>query len=359
MADLLDKIVEVIVTRQTTVPSMKSFSGHLIVDAFDPTGITPVFDAAHRVCKFGSLDEIQAAGFPETSYVYRAAMKQYSQSPHIGTIYVGIKLSSDASWAETLGQIKQQNNDWYALSVSARVMADQQQVAQWTQANDKLCCLATGDPQVVNAETGDIAAWAKLNVLDRVIVFYHPDCGVDTEDRLLDSDPIPEAALFGLMLTKQPGSPTWKFKKLSSVSTYDLTDGQYTTAMGKNVMIYPLVSDVQCTMEGKTAGGEYIDVIHGCDWLKARIQNLVFTALVQTDKVPFTDSGIQQIVSPLRAAMDEGVRYIILATYDITFPEAANVSVTDKGTRHLPDVSAEAPLAGAIHSTTIRVTVKL
>jgi hypothetical protein len=358
MADLLDKIVEVIVTRQTTVPSMKSFSGHLVVDAFNPTGITPVFDASHRVRKFGSLDEIAAAGFAESSYVYRAAMKQFSQSPHIGTIYVGIKLSTDASWTETLGQIKQQNNDWYALSVSARLMADQQQVAQWTQANEKLCCLATGDQTVVNSETGDIGAWVKLNGLDRVIVFYHPDCGAN-EGTLLESDPVPEAALFGLMLTKQPGSPNWKFKQLKSVPTFDLTEGQYSNAMAKNVMIYPLVADVATTMEGKTGGGEYIDVIHGCDWLKARIQNLVFTALVQTDKVPFTDAGIQQIVSPLRNAMDEGVRHLILASYDLEAPTAADVSVADKGTRHLPDVSAEGPLAGAINSTTIRVTVKL
>jgi hypothetical protein len=129
--------------------------------------------------------------------------------------------------------------------------------------------------------------------------------------------------------------------------------------MDKNVLIYPLVADVPTTMEGKTGGGEFIDVIHGCDWLKARIQNLVFTALVQTDKVPFTDAGIQQVVSPLRNAMDEGVRFLILASYDVAAPEAADVSITDKGVRHLPDVSAEAPLAGAIHSTTIRVTVKL
>jgi hypothetical protein len=358
MADLLDKIVEVIVTRQTTVPSMKSFSGHLVVDAFNPAEITPVFDAGHRIQKFGSLDEIAAAGFTEDSYVYRAAMKQFSQSPHIGTIYVGIKLNTDASWTDALSKIKQQNNDWYALSVSARIMSEQQQVAQWTQANEKLCCLATGDQTVVDSETGDIGAWVKLNGLDRVIVFYHPDCG-EKEGVLLESDPIPEAALFGLMLTKQPGSPNWKFKQLKSVPTFDLSEGQYSNAMAKNVMIYPLVADVATTMEGKTGGGEFIDVIHGCDWLKARIQNLVFTALVQNDKVPFTDAGIQQIVSPLRDAMDEGVRYLILASYDVEAPKAADVSIIDKGRRYLPDVSAEGPLAGAINSTTIRVTVKL
>ena len=54
MADLLDKIVQVTITRQTTVPSMKSFSEVLFVDDFDASGITPVFNKDHRVQVFGS-----------------------------------------------------------------------------------------------------------------------------------------------------------------------------------------------------------------------------------------------------------------------------------------------------------------
>jgi hypothetical protein len=359
MADFLDKIVQVDITRETTVPSMASFNGHLIVDAFDPAGITPVFDADHRVRKFGSLDEIVAAGFPSTGFVYKSASKQYAQSNHIGDIYVGLKAAGDTDWTAALNAIKQQSNAWYAIDTSARGMADQQLIAQWIQANNKLGCLDTGDTTLVNEESGDIASYCKTNSLDRVIVFYHPDCGVNESGVLLDNDPTPAAALFGLMLSKQPGSPNWKFKKLASVPTYDLTDAQYTNAMAKNAMIFPSVADVPCTMEGKTAGGEYIDVIHGCDWLKARIQNLVFTALVQTDKVPFTDAGIQQIVAPLQNALDEGVRYGILASYTVSYPKAADVSITDKGVRNLPDVTFNAPLAGAINSTVIKGTVTL
>jgi hypothetical protein len=88
MADQLDKIVQVVIERQTRVPGMKSFSEHLVAAEFSPVGITPVFDPEHRVRIFGSLDEIAAAGFPTDSFVYRAAAKQYSQSNHIGNIYV-------------------------------------------------------------------------------------------------------------------------------------------------------------------------------------------------------------------------------------------------------------------------------
>jgi hypothetical protein len=459
MADQLDKIVQVVIERQTRIPSMKSFNDYLVVAEFSPVGIAPVFDPEHRVRVFGSLDEITAAGFPADGYVYRAAEKQYSQSNHIGDMYVGWKIPgginittgvlsapltagrvitwtvngtamaeiafgtegssekcldrmvadlngefgtlftakkadaqtitlygaaptinvtvsgetpptmaftaqaipADENWTAALTAIKAQNNEWYAISASARMMTNQQECARWIQANEKLGGLCSGDSTISDEETGDIAAWAKLNNLDRVFVFFHPDAkladaGVDT---LAAADPIPEAAYFGKMLTKQPGSATWKFKELQNVPTYELTQGQVKNVEDKNATWYMTTADVPMTSNGQVASGEYIDVIHGLDWLKARIQNLVFTALIHVDKVPYTDEGVQMVVSPLKAALEEGKKNSILASYDISFPAVAEVSVTDKGKRFLPDVKFTGVLAGAIHSTKIQGVVTL
>jgi hypothetical protein len=358
MADQLDEIVKVVITRQTSAPAMASFSEHLVVDMFDPAGITPVFDTTHRVHVFGSASEVLAAGFASTSFIYRAASKQFAQSPHIGKIYVGMKLSTDADWTAALTTIINENNEWYALSVSARVMASQQECAEWAQANEKLLILASGDSNIPGATTGDIADWANTNNLDRVAVFYHPDCAL-TEGILSTADPIPEAAYFGKMLTKHPGSATWAMKGLQSVPTYNLTAAQRQTALEKNATIYTSVAGTPITSDGRVASGEYIDVIQGLDWLKARIQNMVFTPLVQQDKVPFTDSGIQTIVGQLRAALDEGVKYQILKSYDISAPTESEVPANDKSERMLPDVKFTAPLAGAIHRTAIDGTITL
>jgi hypothetical protein len=459
MADQLDKIVQVTIERQTRVPSMKSFSEHLVAAEFSPMGIAPVFDPEHRVRIFGSLDEIAAAGFPTDSFVYRAAAKQYSQSNHIGNLYVGWKIPggvnlttgvlsaalvagqvitwtvngtemenisfnteggsgkcidrmaadlndefgslftakkvddrtislygaaatisvtilggeapamsftvepipADPNWTAALTAMKSQNNDWYAISVSARMMANQQECAQWIQANEKLGCLVSGDSVLPDEETGDIAAWAKLNNLDRVFVFYHPDAKLADEqvDAPAPADPIPEAAYFGKMLTKKPGSATWKFWELQSVPTYELTQGQVANVENKNATWYMTTADVPMTSNGQVASGEYIDVIHGLDWLKARIQNLVFTALDNVDKVPFTDEGVQMVVAPLKAALEEAKTNGILASYEISYPAVADVSVTDKGNRFLPDVDFTGVLAGAIHSTKIHGVVTL
>jgi hypothetical protein len=472
MADQLENIVKVTIARQTRVPSMKSFSEHLIVDMFNPVGITPIFDPAHRVRQFGSLDEIAGAGFPVDGYVYRAAAKQFSQSPHIGKIYVGLKMPggvydvgatlvgdwvpgnvlhitaggqtlddiafndnpnpdkmadaivktfnenfantvaiktsatqlrffgalaqsevtvtggatqptikwrdnvtnntnpgpndyesypADATWTDALNKIKAANNDWYAISVSSRLMINQQEIAQWIQANEKLGILTSGDPTITEEETGDLAAWAKLNNLDRVAVFFHPDAKLEDSryDVLNPLDPIPEAAYFGKMLTKHPGSATWKFKELQSVPTYELEQYQVTNIENKNATWYMTTADKPMTSDGKTAGGEYIDVIHGLDWLKALIQNYVFTPMGQQDKIPFTDDGAQIIVSQLRKALVEGVTWSVLASSEISCPAVADVALLMKGERTLPDVHFGGVLAGAIHRTIINGTITL
>ena len=398
MGNQIDKIVKVVITRQTTVPSMASFNDVLIVGEFTVSG----FDATHRVEKFSSLSALQTAGFSTTSYVYRAGQAILSQSPHIDSFYVGWKNVSE-TWTEALNAIKTENNKWYGLCVETRRMADQQLVASWVQSNKKLCVLASGDSTIINATTGDIGAYVKAQSYDRTAVIYHPDCddtiitnytvyssdgltfytdpemtieatipsGVTptfvsgteytysiTTYGLNEDDPIPEACMFGKMFTKRPGSATWALKTFQGMSAYDLTDSQVEKCRDKNVNTYLYASDVAVTQDGKT-GGEYIDVIWGCDWLEAYIQNQVFANMIKFDKVPFTDAGIQMIIDPLKFSLDTGIEYDLITDYEITHPQADEVSPTDKGKRHLPDVRFTAPLAGAIQSTQIDGVVTL
>jgi hypothetical protein len=348
MADFLDNVVKVTIDRQTTVPSMASFSDHLIVD-------TRAVDITQegRVQKYGDLSELLDAGFTNTSFAYKAAQKQLSQSPHIGEFFVGLRTNTSETWAEALQAIQDENNEWYAVSIATRIMAEQQAAAEWIEAAGKLLGLATGDPALVNSAGGDIASWAQTMNLNRVFTFYHPDItgGVD---------PIPEAALFGKMLTKHPGLATWALKELSSVPTYNLKAGQYTKSQDKNALVYLRIAGVPVIQDGKVASGEYIDVIHGVDWLQARIQNLVFTPMIQQDKISFTDDGVQTIVASLRAALEEGVQYkIITAEYEIQYPKISDLAKDWKGKRTLPDIKFTAPLDGAIQHVIIDGTVTL
>lgn len=399
--DQINKIVDVVITKQTSTPSMASFSEHLIVDAFDATGFpeSDKFDADHRVRSYESLSELVSAGFPTTGFVYRAAKAQLAQSPHISRFYVGWKDTSE-SWETALNAILAENQEWYALTVSSRRLDEQKTIASWVQSNEKLAILATGDSNVITTATGDIADYLKTQNIDRVAVVYHPDCNDETvytvysEDGvnfysdpeletpavipdgvtpvregtteiyhysvygLNPNDPIPEAAWFGLMLTKHPGSANWALKTLIGVPVCDLSSAQSNAAEGKRANVYVSAAGVAITKYGYTGNG-WIDETQGLDWVKARIQNAVFAVLANNDKIPYTDAGVQMIVSPLKQALEEAVKWDILSEYDVTYPAVADVSITNKGNRHLPDVKFTGTLSGAINTVKINGVVTL
>ena len=446
----IDEIIEVNISRQTSVASMASFSEHLIADCFNPVGIKPKFDKTHRVRIFGSAAEVAEAGFDTDSWVYKAAERQFSQSPHIKQIYVGWKapsgladtkltfssdfiagneavltlnaitldsvayntegsnaavleklaelinaefagrleasvsgeneisifgtavsgvnvavtggdthnqtvtasvkaIAADTDWTTALNaMLNDQNNGFYACEIHSEVLTDLQDFAQWVQANEKLGGIVSSDSTIIDGE-GDIADWLKTNNIDRVFCFFSPN------------DPYFVSGLFGKMLTKHPGSATWAHKALESTPTVELSAGERNVALSKNANIYTSVSSLPLTRWGTTGSGEYIDVIHGCDWLKAKIQQLVLTTLANQDKVAFDDTGIESIKSQLKAGLEQGVTYSILKAgeYTIECPTAAEVDAAAKAERKLPDVKFNAPLSGAIHKTAINGVVTL
>ena len=355
MANELDKIVQVVITRQTSVPSMASFNSAIIVDEFLASSVTPVMGTTERVREYGGIDEIVAAGFDEDGYVYKAAAAYFGQNPHPSKLYVGRKLTGadgTETWTTALNAIATENSEWYGLCVSSRTQADQELVAAWTLTNKKLCVLASSDANIINSD-GDIADVLSTAENERAIVFYHPKCSS------ISTDECPDAALLGKMFPKDPGSASWAYKTLLGVSPYVITSAQANTAEGKNAMTYMSIADVSVTRPGKVASGEYIDVIHGIDWLQARIQNRVYTPMVQLDKIPFTDGGVSVITAELEGALQEGVNVALLASYSSSVPKVADVSASDKANRMLPDVKFSAVLAGAIHKTKITGTVSL
>jgi hypothetical protein len=196
--------------------------------------------------------------------------------------------------------------------------------------------------------------------MDYTFCIFHPDCVPGSDEKISESDPMPAVALFGKMLTYQPGSATWMFKDLNSVPTYELETNQFNTATAKNALLYCRVADVPTTFWGKVGSGEYIDIIHGCDWLRARIQNEVFTVLNKHKKVPYTDIGITIIANALQAALQEGVDVAeLLESYVIKKPLKSNIPEYEKAARNLPWLDFEGPVQGAIHTTKIRGTVTL
>lgn len=195
----------------------------------------------------------------------------------------------------------------------------------------------------------DIAIYIQANSYERSAVFYSSNALTNYID----------SAAMGERFPKDPGSGTWKFKTLSGITADSLTTSERSTALAKNANIYIERAGISMTEEGTVGVGEYLDVIRGIDWLESRIQEIIFSALVNSEKIPFTDEGITTIEGLLKQGLSEGVRKGVLASYETSVPLASDVSAANKASRTLPDVTFTAVLAGAIHFVQISGVVSV
>ncbi len=180
----------------------------------------------------------------------------------------------------------------------------------------------------------------------------------------------PEAAWAGLMLPSDPGSETWKFKTLAGVVPVprtSLTPTEEANALGKNANLYTTLAGVGATHEGVMGTGRYIDIQRGIDWIEARIGEAVLTRLLNSPKIPYTDGGATILEGEIEQVLEKAVNQNILGPllddsgdfYRITVPKVKDQSTTDRTNRYFPGITAQAQMAGAIHSLAITVNAQV
>ncbi len=275
------------------------------------------------------------------------------------TIQKGLILDpfvASANVVDDLVAIQGVNDDWYALACTDRTKAIVLDIAAWVETQIKIFGTTSDDVNIINqpagTDTTSIAAIFNNLGYVRTFVMYHQEAVLD----------YPECAWFGAVLPLQPGSETWKFKRLASISYSDLTSNQENNVFAKSANSYEFIGGVGITQNGTMAQGEFIDIIRGVDWLTSTIQSYVYSVLVNLPKVPYTDAGITAIESQIRRALQLGVANNFIAAeppYTVIVPLAINVPSIDKTNRILRNVSFQATLAGAIHAVVIRGTVSV
>lgn len=257
---------------------------------------------------------------------------------------------------DDLNAIYDEDNRWYGLVLTERVKQAQLDAAEWAEANEKLFITATSEAEVLNASvTTDLVSTLKNSRYFRTAVLYHTNANTE----------YPDAAWIGRVFTIQPGGETWALKGLSSITPSRLTATQRTTIFNKGGNAFEFYQEqIALTNPGKTAAGEWIDVIRFRDWLKDTIQVNMTQMLINRDKLPYTNAGIQVAVANLRASLQEGVEAGGIAAdelntagetvpgYIVTFPNAVDVPQSIKATRVLY-LEFQARIAGAIHMVEI------
>lgn len=255
--------------------------------------------------------------------------------------------SITADLATIAAELEAAETGFYFLLTTHNSEVESKECAAWALSNGKIFvgessdtgCIETG---VTDDVMSDIAATNN----DRAHMFFSRFNKPGNFD----------SAIVGKCAPKNPGSITWAFKTLAGVTVDKLRSGWKTQIENKGGNHYTEVAGIGITYPGQVADGDFVDVTRGIDWVEARIQEAVYAALVNNDKVPFTDSGAQALGAVIEGVLRRAVLRSILAESPaptVTVPSVASVSTNDKANRLLPDIKFDGTLAGAVHKVKI------
>ncbi len=272
-----------------------------------------------------------------------------------GTKNVTIALTSVETLTVAMAAIDQ-DADFYGMASYSHLEADILELDLYSIANKKIYGYSTSN--VTDKTTTATAIMGQLKALssDRSFGMWDEEAGVAATD----ATEYPEAAWIGNRFPSAPGSSTWMFKTLATISVDSLTTTESINVRGHNGNTYETIGGVNITREGKMASGEFIDVIRGVDWLEARMEERIFSRLANLPKIPYTNAGIAIIEAEIRAQLQEAIEAGVIdgeQAITIVSPKISAISANDRANRILPAITFTAKLAGAIHNATVKGTV--
>lgn len=282
--------------------------------------------------------------FTTTTDAYKAAKVAFKQgdtsTAKLAIATYDSSATTPITAAETLAEYY--GEDWYFVSLATGSVTD---------------FIAISD--VVEGEGFKIAAHTVDNLtdLETISAKKYDRTFVVMHDKLAQ---YPHLALIGGHGSKTVGSITYKFKNLIGIdpAPYDKTTLLAIHAL--NGFAYVSKGGVYQTSEGTMLSGEYIDVIHGKDWVKINMEQAISTLFTNNDKISFDDVGIPQIEGEARTILEIAGQQGIIALddarqplYTLTAKSRAQTNASDRVERHYKGLSFSLELAGAIHEATV------
>src|ERR1035437_357163 len=240
-----------------------------------------------------------------------------------------------------LTAIRAVDKGWYGLTTYSQEAGDLIDVSDWAETNMVRHVGQTADAAVLTSAVTDVGSKAQTKSYNQTTIFYH---AIATE----------QAAFEWLCqeLCELPGSATWMFKTLPTITVDPLTPTQMGYCRAKNVAVYTAETGVNMTEQGKTAGGQFIDIMFGRDWLRSTMKTDVFALLTTAKKIPYTDAGAAQVESIVRARLKIGINNGFIAddkSVKVFVPKVTDQAVLDRAARYFPGMTFSGNLAGAMH----------
>ena len=316
------------------------------------TSITiPIQGGTGGTATVGVRAPVTADGTSGTKVVCTSASGELHSYELVTSNFAGLTTATtNAGIATDLAAIAAADNDWFGLALDSQGSAEIVAAAAWCETAKKMLGYTTSDQ--AHLSTGSVTC--VMYLLKNLGYLYTWGFW---RAKIATSDVWTVAALAGKEFPKDPGKSQFGLKTLAGQYVDTLTDAQRQAIESYNGNHYTLLGDVGVTYDGKTASGEWMDVVRDLASLRVNLQYDFADLLISNDKIAFTDDGIGTVVTALRARLDTSVADGILADtprYTITAPRAAAVSTANRQARRLAGVTFNARLAGSILKIQVR-----
>ncbi|RYY51271.1 MAG: DUF3383 family protein [Chitinophagaceae bacterium] len=262
---------------------------------------------------------------------------------------VGVQAVPTETWVDALDAVTDANDTWYALVAETHLPADQLALATAIQARRKIYGTSTADATVPTSATTDIASQLSAADYSRTFIVYQPQA--DTM--------FPEAVWIGAQLAYTPGSNDWDLKQgvgvTTSTTSLGLSDTVRSYLRTKNANMYSTIAGVNVFQDGNMSDGSPIDEIVLIDWLYARLQEGIFSRLINSLKVPMTNPGLTIIENEIRTVLSQAEgNGGIDRNWKVTTPDVLDIPETMRAQRTAGTFVFRARLAGSIRKVIIQ-----
>ncbi|HNI89870.1 MAG TPA: DUF3383 family protein, partial [Leptospiraceae bacterium] len=318
-----------------------TFTPALASSVADNAVVTVTKEKQDVYVEVADQDELLTLGYSSTDDEYKMAKALFSQSPRVEKVAV-CYISSFANLETELAELRNEGKDaWYYLLITSRAKADIAIADSYINALEKIGVFASNDQTITS--TGD-----------RTVIIISNNAG-----------DFPDAAIVGRCAAEPIGSITWDSKQMSGQNNSQVTMSEQSTLLAKNFNLIREMGGVDVFWEGKTASGQYIDVIQGRDYLKARLAEALYSLKINSKKIPAEQRGVDMVEASIREVFREAGRQGVVAgisnateaaksdlgdfQYKLTMPVWAELPFNDRANRKIP-ISFTATVGGGINT---------
>lgn len=286
--------------------------------------------------EYASLDAL-AVDFPADTATFKKAETYLSQANHDAMVAV----ATYQTGAPDSALLQFANRAWHFALLVSSVSADQVKVAQFVDGLDF---------KFFAAQVSDNTGREALKVYKRTIIFDHPTAGEHLD-----------AAAVGALGSLEVGSITWKFKGgFAKVTPRYLSEGELGEIEQDNAISYVVKGGKGQLSNGITGTGQFIDNLHGKDFVKVDMENEIQNVLQNAPKIPYDNRGIGLIEGAATTTLQRAYTQGIIAQsadklpdYEITALSREESNASDRAQRVYKGLSFRYAAAGAIHEVDV------